>query len=104
MLSIAQFLCITRELIAGLLMSWICGTPGLSESLIIEPRILLCHGCGVVLLVEVLFLFAEVDHFLVHRLIEQIEILQTSLDIAVFPEPILSSADVVQHLLGSVVA
>ena len=48
--------------------------------------------------------FVEVDQFLVQRLIEQLQILQTSLGIAVFPKPILSSADVVQHLLGFVVA
>ena len=35
---------------------------------------------------------------------EQLEILQTSLDIAVFSEPLLSSADVVQQNIGSVVA
>ena len=36
--------------------------------------------------------------------IEQLKILQTSLDFTVFPEPILSSADVVQHILDFVVA
>ena len=44
-------------------------------------------------------LFVEVDQFLVQQPIEQFEILQTFRDIAVFPEPILSSADVVQHIL-----
>ena len=42
--------------------------------------------CDVVLLVEVLPVFVEVDQFLVQRLIEQLGILQTSLDIAVLPE------------------
>ena len=65
---------------------------------------MLCHYCDVVLLGEVLLLFVEVYQFLVQRLIEQFEILQTSLDIVVFPEPILSSADVVQRILDSVVA
>ena len=35
---------------------------------------------------------------------EQFEIIQTFLDIAVFPEPILSNADVVQRIVGFVVA
>ena len=44
------------------------------------------------LLVEILLLIVEFDQFLVQRLIEQLEILRASPDIAVFPEPILSSA------------
>ena len=48
--------------------------------------------------------FVEVDQFLVQQPIEQFEILQTLLDIAVFPEPILSSADVVQHIIDVVLA
>ena len=36
MLSIAQLRCVIRELFAGLLMSWIRGTPGLSDSLSTE--------------------------------------------------------------------
>ena len=41
---------------------------------------------------------------LVQQSIELIEILEAFLDIAVFPEPILSSADVVQHMLDVIVA
>ena len=52
----------------------------------------------------VLLLFLDVDQFLVQRLTDQFWILQTSLDIVVFPEPILSSADDVQRILGLVVA
>ena len=40
--------------------------------------------------VEGLLLFVEVVQFQVQWLIEQLEILQTSLDIAVFPETTLS--------------
>ena len=57
-----------------------------------------------VFLVGVLPLFVEVDQFLVHQPIEQLEILETFLSLAGFPEPILSSADVVQHILDVVVA
>ena len=64
---------------------------------------LLCHHCDVVHIVEVLLPSVEVDQLLVQRSIEQLEI-QASLDIAVFPEPILSSADVVQRILDFVVA
>ena len=64
-------------------MSWIRGTPDLSDSSKIEHQILLCQYCDVVHLVEVELLFVEVDQFLVQWLIEQLEILQTSLDIAV---------------------
>ena len=46
----------------------------------------------VALLVEILLLIVEFDQSLVQRLIEQLEILRASPDIAVFPEPILSSA------------
>ena len=84
-------------------MSWICGTPGLSESSTTVPQILLCHYCDFVLL-GVILLFVEVDQFLVQQLIEHFVILETSLDIDLFPEPILSSADVVQRTLDSVVA
>ena len=93
-----------RELLAGLVMSWIRGIPDLSESLVIDHQFSLCHCCGVVLLVEVLLLFVEVDQFLVQRLIEQLEILRTFVDIAVFPEQVLSSADVVQRIVDFVVA
>ena len=67
------------------------------NSPITKPRIMLCHCCRVVLLITILLLFVAVDQFLVQRLIERLEILQTSLDIAVFPEPILPGADVVQQ-------
>ena len=43
---------------------------------------------------RVLPLFVEVNQFLVQQQIEQFEILQTSLDINVSPEPLLSGADV----------
>ena len=66
------------------MMSWIRGTPRLSYSFITEHQFSLCHYCDVVLLVEVLLVFVEVDQFLVQRLIEQLEILRTSLDIVVF--------------------
>ena len=64
-----------------------------------ESVILLFHYFDVVPFVRVLLLFVEVDQFLVQQPIEQFDILQTFFDIAVFPEPILSSADVVQHIL-----
>ena len=76
----------------------------MSDSLTIEHQVSLCHYCDVVLLVEVRRLFVEVDPFLVQRVIEPLEILPTSLDIGVFPEPIQSSADVVQRILDFVVA
>ena len=72
----------------------------LSDSIIASCSVIIFN---VVLLVEVPLFLVEVDQFLVQRLIEQLEILQTSLDIAVFPEPILSSADVTQHTLEFVV-
>ena len=58
----------------------------------------------VVLLAGVLPLFAEVDHFLVQQLVEQFDMLQTSPEIALFPEPILSNAYVVQRILDVAVA
>ena len=48
------------------------------------------NACDVVLLVDVLLLFVEVEQFLVQRLIKQLDIFQTSLGIALFPEPIQS--------------
>ena len=92
-----------RERFAGLLLYCIRGMPSLSDSLITEHQVCLCHYLDVALLVEVLLLFVEVDHVLV-QLIQRLEILQTSLDIAVFPEPVLSNADVVHHILDSLVA
>ena len=53
------------EMITGLLMSPIRGTPCLSDSLPIDPRFFLCQQCGVVLLVGVLNPFVEVDEFFV---------------------------------------
>ena len=85
-------------------MSWINEIPVLPGSLIIEPQFFLFHYLDVVLLVGVLPLFVEVDQFLVHQPIEQLEILEIFLSLAGFPEPILSSADVVQHILDVVVA
>ena len=79
-------------------MSWIRLTTVFSDSLIKGPRFVLCHYCGVVLLVRVLLFFVEVDQLLVQRLIGQFDILQTSLDTVVFPVTILSSADVVQRI------
>ena len=70
----------------------------------IQYQISLCHHCDASLLAEVRLLSVEVDQVLVLRLIQQVEILHSSLDIAVFPEPILSSANVVQRILDSVVA
>ena len=43
-----------------------------------------CHHCYVLLFVEVLLFFVEVDQFLVQQLIEQLEFLVPSLDIDVF--------------------
>ena len=64
--------------------------------------------CGIKLLShfskKFCFLFVEVVQFLVHWLNEQLEILQTFLEIGVSPEPILSSANVVQRILDFVVA
>ena len=86
-------------------MSWIRGIPCVSGFLKTEPSISLGHCCDVVLLVEDLLLFVEVVQFpVVQRLIEQLEILQASLVIAVFPEPMLSGADVAQHIIDFVVA
>ena len=45
------------------------------------------------------FSLSKSINFLVQRLLEQFESLQTSLDVAVLPEPILAGADAVQHLL-----
>ena len=59
-------------------MSWIRGTPSLSDSSTVEPCISLGYYCGVVFPVGVLLLFVEVDQFHDHRLIGQLEILQTS--------------------------
>ena len=84
--------------VPGFMRFQVCPIP-----LTIDTQILLFH-CDVVLLAGVLPLFVEVDQLLVQHPIEQFEILQTSLDILVFPEPILSSADVVQHILDFVVA
>ena len=65
---------------------------------------MLFHYFDVVPLVRVLPLLVEVDQFLVQQPIEQVDILQTFFDVAVFPEPILSSADVVQPILDFVLA
>ena len=45
---------------------------------------LLSHYCDVILLIKDFLLCVEVDQFLVQRLIEQLEFLQTSVDFAVF--------------------
>ena len=81
------------EPIAGLLMSRISWDSRFVRFLSKKPWLVVCHYCGFVLFFEVLLLFVEVDEFLVQRLIERLEILRTSHDIAVIPEPILSSAD-----------
>ena len=75
----------------------------MSDSFKTGHQFLLSDDFDVMLLVEVLLLFVEVVQFLVQRLIG-LEIVQTPLDLALFPEPILSSAHVVQHLLDIVVA
>ena len=102
MLAIASFHCVNRELIPLLLRSWIRGT--LPDASIIAPQIFLFHYLDVVLLVRVLPLFVEVDQCQVQQSIEQLEMLQISLAIAVFPETILSSVVAVQHDIDFVVA
>ena len=94
--------CETRERFAGLLLYCIRGMPNLSDSLITEHQVCLCHYLDVALLVEVL-LFVKIDHVLV-QMIGRLEILQKSPDTAVFPEPVLSNANVVQRILDSFVA
>ena len=64
---------------------------------------LLYHYCDALLLASGLPLFVEVDQLPVQQPTVQFEILQTFLDIVVFPHPILSSAEVVQHILDFVV-
>ena len=76
----------------------------MSDSSIIEHQMLLCHQCEVVLVEEVLLLFVEVDPCLVRQPVGHPEILQTSLEIAVLPQPILSSADEDQRILDFVVS
>ena len=76
----------------------------MSDSRAKEPQHVLCHCCVVVLLVEINHLFVQVDQLLVLQPIGQFEILRTSLEIALFCEPILSCADVVQHTLHCVAA
>ena len=73
----------------------------MSDSSITEHQFSICRYCDVVFLVEILILFVEVDE-LSSGLTEQLEIILTSLDIAVFPEPILSNADVVQRVVDFV--
>ena len=68
------------------------------------PGILFSHYFDVVLLVRVLPLFVELGEILVQQPIGQFEILPSFLDIAVSPEAILSSADVIKHILDLVVA
>ena len=94
MIALTKSRCIICDLMTRHLVSWIRGSLDVSDSLIIEHQMLLCSYCVVVLL-EVLLIFVEVVQFLVQWLIEQLEILQASLGIDVFPEPILASADVV---------
>ena len=66
---------------------------------------MLCHHRDVVLLVLVLPRFVKVDQFLVQRLVEQLEIHQTSLGIAVcFLNESYQKTDVVQHILDVIVA
>ena len=101
MLSFAKLRCVIRERFAGLLLSWIRRILGLSDSFMMVHQMLLSHYCDVVLPVKVLLVSVEVDQFPVERLIEVLEVLQTFLE---FPEPILSSARVFQHILDFVVA
>ena len=93
-LQLHKFRSATDESLAVLPKSWICGNPALPDSLIVEFLFLLCHYWDVVRLVRVLPLFGKVDQILAQQPIEQFEILQAALDIAVFPQPILFSADV----------
>ena len=74
----------------------------LSDSFLKKPQSLLCHYFDVAFLVKILLLCVQVVQFLVQWLNEQLEILRKSLGIAVFPEPTLSRADVVQHILDFV--
>ena len=66
----------------------------------LDVELKLCSVIIVHVAIQVVFLllFVEVDQFRVQRLIERFQILQTALDIAGFPEPIRSSADVVQRV------
>ena len=101
MRSIAHFRCVMPEPFPGLLMSWIRGTPSLPESLIIGPRILLCH-----------FLWRRTCRGSSSSLRRSRSISgpaardpSTYLSkLLSFCTPILSSADVVQHTLDFVVA
>ena len=93
-LQLHNFHSATDESLAVLPGSWICGNPALPDSLIVKFLFLPCHYCDVVRLVRVLPLFGKVDQILAQQPIEQFEILQAALDIAVFPQPILFSADV----------
>ena len=86
------------RMISDVLDSW---DSGFVRFLIMEHQMLLSHYCDVVLPVKVLLVCVEVDQFRVQRLIEQLEVLQTFLE---FPEPILSSACLFQHILDFVVA
>ena len=61
--------------------------------IIVTSFTLLFHCFDVVLLVGVLPSSLKLMKFLVQQPIEQFQILQTSLDLAVFPEPNFSSAD-----------
>ena len=83
-------------------MSWIYGLqicPGPQK---MEHHILLCHFCDVALLVEVRLLFVKVAHLLVQQPIEQFD--HQFLVVALFHEPILSSAGVVQSIIDRDVA
>ena len=104
MLPFAQLRNVIRELCAGFVMSWIHKSPGLSDSRIIEHLFALCHCCEVVLLVEAPLLFFRNRSISGPAGDSAARILETSIDIAVFPEPILSSADVDQRSLHVVVA
>ena len=80
------------------------GFQEVSDSFITEHQVLHQNDFAVSLLVEVLLLSVEVVQFLVPWLNEQLEMLQTFLVISVSPEPILSSAAVVQRIFDLVVA
>ena len=60
--------------------------PDFVRFLEIKHQILLWHSFAIVLLVHVLLLFVKVVQLLVQWLNEQLEILQTFLDIAASPE------------------
>ena len=79
-------------------MSWTCRAPGPSDSWITEPHILLCRTY------RKSSPSLRRSRSISGTAADWTSRYQTFLDIAVFPEPVLSSADVVQGILDFVVA